>query len=71
MYGRQQPGPALALELDDDAAEVRRIRHAQRDLALYHIEIGIVIVRVLQHDVDNHVGPRYADCVVGSGFNVS
>ena len=64
MYGRQQSGPALALELDDNATEVCRIRHAQRDFALYDIEIGVVIVRVLQHYVDNHFGRRYADWVV-------
>lgn len=67
MYGRQQSGPALTLELHDDAADVRRIRYAQKYLALYEIQISVVLMRMLQHDADNHVGRPDA---LGLGYNV-
>lgn len=64
---REQPGPALTFKLHDNAADIGRIRHAQKHFALDDIEVGVVLMRMLQHDVDNHLGRLGAPATL-SGF---
>lgn len=48
MYWCKQPRPRLAFELHDDAADVGGIWHPQKHLSLDQIEVGVVLVRVLE-----------------------
>lgn len=50
VYWSEETGPTLTLELHDDAADIGRIWHPQGDLSIDDVEIGIVLVGVLQSD---------------------
>jgi hypothetical protein len=54
MYRREETCFGFALELYYDAANVGGIRNPQDNLSLNNIEVGIVLVRVLQSDRNVH-----------------
>jgi hypothetical protein len=54
MYGCQQSRSALAFELHDDATDVGWIRYAQEHFSGYVVEIGVVLVRMLECYGDDH-----------------
>jgi hypothetical protein len=54
MYRCEETCFRFALELYYDAADVGGIRNPQDNLSLNDIEVGIVLVRVLQSDSNVH-----------------
>ena len=70
----QQPCPRFSLELHNNAAHSGGIWNPQENSSLYDVEVGVVRVRMLKADRDNH---RYRNTGLlitgggceGDGFN--
>jgi hypothetical protein len=62
MYRCEKTCFGFALELHYDAADVRGVWDPQDDLALYNIEVGVVLVRVLQSDRNVHCVGLPVEC---------
>jgi hypothetical protein len=54
MYRSEESCLRLAFELHYDAADIGRIRHPQEHSALNDIEVGVMLVRVIERDCDQH-----------------
>jgi hypothetical protein len=48
--GHTQGCPRLALELDDDGADVLRAAKGEHDIALDEVQVGVEFGRVVQND---------------------
>jgi hypothetical protein len=54
MYRSEESCLRLAFKLHYNAADIGRIRHPQEHSALNNIEVGIMLVRVIERDCDQH-----------------
>lgn len=56
MYRSEESCLRLAFKLHYNAADIGRIRHPQEHSALNNIEVGIMLVRVVERNRDQHYG---------------
>ena len=54
MYRSEESCLRLAFELHYNAADIGRIRHPQEHSALNNIEVGVMLVWVIERDRDQH-----------------